>query len=100
MTTGIRAIHALAKMGYRAWAEGQEVHLRYEGPGLPDPAEVAPLVKLVKRHKQEVRSFLKSFCARCGGVVFAPDYEGRPLCLGCDWGTLVTLYPAMAGVRH
>jgi hypothetical protein len=43
---------------------------------------------------------IKCYCSRCGGVAFCPDYEGRPLCLGCDWETLAELYPGMAKVKH
>jgi hypothetical protein len=58
MTTGVRAINDLAKMGFSAWVEGQEICLRYAGPGKPDPSQVRPLLTLVKEHKSEVLSYL------------------------------------------
>jgi hypothetical protein len=99
MTPGIEAIHALAMMGYRAWVEGQEICFQYEGPGQPDPRQAKPLVDVVTGHKEEVRYFLKAYCPRCGGVATCPDYEGRPLCLKCDWETLIQLYPSLKGDR-
>jgi hypothetical protein len=80
--------------------DGHGMKVRFEGKKTPDPAAVSPLLALVRQHKEEVRFFLKCYCPRCGGVATCPDYEGRPLCLRCDWPALVKLYPAMAGVRH
>ena len=97
MTPGIEAIHALAMMGYRAWVEGEEIRLHYGGPGKPDPRKAKPLVDVVKGHKDEVRHFLQSYCPRCGGVATCPDYDGQPLCLRCDWGELIRLYPSLDG---
>lgn len=84
---------------FRFRLEGEAVKVRFEGQDKPDPAQVAPLLDLVKSHKEEVRHFLKCYCPRCGGGFFAPDYEGRPLCLACDWGLLVELYPGLK-VKH
>lgn len=61
--------------------------------------KVKPLLEVVKAHKADVRYFLKSYCPRCGGVAFCPDYEGHPLCLACDWAALVELYPDLK-VKH
>ena len=97
---GIEAVRKLAHMGYRFTVNGETIKAKYEGPGKPDPDTVRPLLETVKAHKPEAIYFLKSYCPRCGGCCFAPDYEGRPLCMGCDWNELVKLYPAMAGVRH
>lgn len=84
MTAGIEAIHALAMMGYRAWVEGQEIFLHYEGPGQPDRQQAKPLVDVVKRHKEEVRHFLKCYCPRCGGMVFG-TFAGVSRCMACYW---------------
>jgi hypothetical protein len=100
MNPGIEAVRKLAQMGYRPHLEGRSIRLRYEGQGAPDPAQVVPLVDLVRQHKDEVRYFLKSYCPRCGGCCSVPDYEGRPLCLGCDWDKLCDLYPGLTGAKH
>jgi ribosomal protein S27AE len=80
----IEAVRTLANMGYRFTVNGESIRGKYEGPGEPDPAQVRPLLELVRQNKDAVRYFLRSFCPRCGGCCFAPDYEGRPLCLSCE----------------
>ena len=97
---GIEATRQLAHMGYRFIVNREKITAKYEGPGEPDPAQVRPLLDLVRKNKEAVRYFLRSFCPRCGGVAFCPDYEGRPLCLSCEWDELVRLYPDMAGRKH
>jgi ribosomal protein S27AE len=101
MTTnpGIEAVRRLAHLGYRFTVAGKTIKAKYHGPGDPDPAQVRPLLELARQHKEEVRYFLKSYCPRCGGACFIPDYEGRPLCMACDWDELVELYPDLK-VKH
>jgi hypothetical protein len=94
------AVMELSRIGFRFRLDGEAVKVRFEGKQTPDPATVSPLLDVVRQHKDDVRFFLKCHCPRCGGVATCPDYEGRPLCLACDWGELVKLYPAMAAVRH
>jgi hypothetical protein len=94
------AVMELARKGFRFRLDGEAVKVRFEGKQAPDPEAVSPLLDLVRQHKDDVRFFLKCHCPRCGGVAYCPDYEGRPLCLACDWEQLVRLYPAMAGVKH
>jgi hypothetical protein len=94
------AVMELSRIGFRFRLVGEAVKVRFDGEQPPDPAAVSPLLDLVRQHKEEVRFFLKCYCPRCGGCCFVPAYEGRPLCLACDWPALVKLYPAMAGVRH
>jgi hypothetical protein len=93
MNPGIEAVRKLADMGYRFTVNGETIKAKYHGPGKPDPDTVRPLLETVKAHKPEAIYFLKSYCPRCGGCCFAPDYEGRPLCMACDWGLLAELYP-------
>lgn len=100
MNPGIEAIHLLTKIGYRAWVEREAVRLHYEGFGDPDPIQVQPLIELVRANKPDVVFFLKCYCPGCGGVASCPDYEGRPMCLACDWDELIRLYPDMARVKH
>lgn len=87
------AVMKLTRHGFRFRLDGEAVKVRFEGEQTPDPAAVSPLLDLVRQHKDAVRYFLRSFCPRCGGVAFCPDYEGRPLCMACDWAALVDLYP-------
>lgn len=89
---GIEAVRTLAYMGYRFTVNGESIKARYEGLGKPDPAQVRPLVDVMKAHKPDVVYFLKSFCPRCGGVCFIPVGEDS-LCMACDWDQLVELYP-------
>ena len=89
------AVMELSRIGFRFRLEGKAVKVRYEGKGPPDSSRVAPLLSVVKEHKEEVRYFLKSYCPKCGGGCFCQDYEGLPLCLACDWGELVNLYPGL-----
>lgn len=91
--SGIEAVRTLAHMGYRFTVNGDTIQARYEGQGDPNPLKVKPLLEVVKAHKAAVRYFLKSYCPRCGGCCFAPDHEGRPICMACDWARLVDLYP-------
>ncbi|MDO9533276.1 MAG: hypothetical protein Q7O12_14275 [Deltaproteobacteria bacterium] len=95
----IEAVKKLSSLGYRFELAGDRLRYQYEGPDTPDPDTVRPLLETVKAHKPEAIYFLKSYCPRCGGCCFAPDYEGRPLCMACDWGLLVEMYPDLR-VKH
>jgi hypothetical protein len=92
---GIEAVRTLAKIGYRFTVNGDTIKAKYHGQGKPDPAQVRPLLETVKTHKPEAIYFLRSYCPKCGGVATCPDYEGRPLCLACDWETIINLYPGL-----
>jgi hypothetical protein len=99
MNPGIEAARRLAHLGYRFTVEGEKILAEYQGPGKPDPAQVRPLLDLLRAHKDEVREFLRCYCPRCGGIVFVgndcflcdwrprtPDAEGQaggPTCGGC-----------------
>lgn len=91
----IEAVKKLSSLGYRFELAGDRLRYRFDGPGTPDPDTVRPLLATVREHKPEAIYFLKSYCPRCGGCCFAPDYEGRPLCMACDWGLLAELYPGL-----
>ncbi len=93
------AVLELSRIGFRFRLDGEAVKVRFVGEQTPDPEAVSPLLDLVRQHKDDVRYFLKSYCPRCGGVATCPDYEGRPLCLACDWAALVELYPDLK-VKH
>ena len=92
MTEGIRAIHALAQMGYRAWADGKDIRMLFEGEGAPNPAAVAPLMALVQQHKENVLFFLKCHCPKCGGSFFG-TFNGVEQCLGCYYSDLENTPP-------
>jgi hypothetical protein len=96
MTTnpGIEAVRKLAHLGYRFTVNGETIKAKYEGPGTPDPAQVQPLVDMMKAHKPDVVYFLKSYCPKCGGVCCIGS-----LCMACDWAALVEMYPDLQ-VKH
>ena len=75
MNPGIEAVRKLAHMGYRFIVNGDTIKAKYHGTGKPDPATVRPLLETVKAHKPEAIYFLKSYCPRCGGCCFAPDWS-------------------------
>jgi hypothetical protein len=93
------AVMELNRLGFRFRLVGETVKVRFEGEQLPDKAAVSRLLDLVRQHKDDVRFFLRCYCPRCGGCCFVPDYEGRGLCLACDWAALVELYPDLK-VNH
>jgi len=93
------AVMKLVSLGYHFELVGEKVRYEWQGLGDPNAGQVAPLLDLVRKNKDAVRYFLCSFCPRCGGCCFVPDYEGRPLCLACDWAALVELYPDL-GIKH
>ena len=95
----IEAVRTLANMGYRFTVNGESIKGKYEGPGEPDPAQVRPLLELVRQNKDAVRYFLRSFCPRCGGVCFG-TFNGVSRCMGCYWEEQARLYPDMARMKH
>jgi hypothetical protein len=58
MSQGIEAVRKLTLMGYRFEVYGETIRARYEGPGDPDPAQVRPLLALVKEYKGRVINYL------------------------------------------
>jgi len=58
MNPGIDAVQKLTHLGYRFTVNGEIIKAKYEGPGAPDPAQVRPLLALVKEHKSVVMGFL------------------------------------------
>ena len=74
------AVMKLTALGYRLEVEGDKVRWRWGGPGSPDPDMARPLLQMVIDYKDEVHYFLRSYCPRCGGVLFVGD-----LCFLCDW---------------
>jgi hypothetical protein len=90
---GIEALRQLAHIGYKFRLEGEAIKAKYHGPGRPDPVIVSPLLEVARKHKHDVRFFLKFHCPLCGGIASCPDHIGKPICLACDWEYLVQLYP-------
>ena len=52
------AMQKLMAMGYRFQVEGDALRYEWQGIGKPDPAQVRPLLALVKEHKPEVLAYL------------------------------------------
>jgi len=93
------AVMKLVRLGYRFEVAGGKVHYRWQGQGEPDPDQVAPLLNLVRQHKDEVREFLRVYCPRCGGIVFGTFADGQERCLACHWRALKDLNPGLE-LRH
>lgn len=81
MTSG-EAVMALTRMGFQFRLQGSGIMTQYAGHSKPDPDQVAPLWALVRKHKDEVRYFLRSYCSFCGGCV-SGRFNGQDLCMGC-----------------
>jgi len=84
MSPGIKAIQALAKMGYRTLLEAGDICLRWDAKGQPDLDQMQPLLDTIKANKTEVLDFLGS-CSLCSHFVakeIEPDYAA--FCLW--WG--------------
>jgi hypothetical protein len=93
------AVMELSRFGFHFRLEGKAIKVRYEGKGIQDPSQVAPLLSLVRQHKDQVGEFLRCYCPKCGGVIFCPDLEGVSRCLACEWDYLATIYPGL-NQRH
>jgi hypothetical protein len=74
MSPGIEAISKLSRLGFAFEVNGDRVRYRYQGPDTPDPAQVRPLLKVVKAYKADVLAHLSKpatlerilSCADCG----------------------------------
>ena len=51
---GVVAVQKLRAMGYDFELAGDRLRYQYHGPGEPDPAQVRPLLEVVKAHKPDV----------------------------------------------
>ena len=93
------AIMELSRLGFRFRLDGDAVKVRFEGRDRPDPEQVAPLLALVRQHKDEARDFLRCRCPACGGACFGTFEDGRERCLGCYYQALKALNPGLE-LRH
>jgi hypothetical protein len=66
---------------------GENIKARYEALGDPDPAQVRPLLALVKEYKPEVLAYLdqeqetqKLGKCECGSPAWETDGDGKPKC--------------------
>ena len=83
MTAG-EAIMQLTRSGYRFWLTGDRIKYEFLGPGEPETEMARPLLTAIRDQKEEAMYFLKSYCPRCGGVVFG-TFSGVSRCLACYW---------------
>jgi hypothetical protein len=93
------ALVELNRIGFRFRLKGESVKVRFEGQEKPDLSQVAPLLAVVKEHKEEVRFFLKCHCPRYGGVLFG-TINGVSRCMGCYWEEQALLYPDVVRIKH
>jgi hypothetical protein len=96
---GIEAVQSLTNMGYRFTVNGETIKAKYRGPGKPDPETVWPLFDLLKAHKNEVLSFLRGYCPKCGGSCFGTFADGHQRCLANYWEGLKASNPGLE-LRH
>jgi hypothetical protein len=90
MNPGIVAARRLALIGYRFKVEGENILADYQGQGKPDPAQVRPLLAIVKEHKPEVIGYLTQKLrdsvpekCDCGSPAWNSDVDGNPKCWCC-----------------
>jgi hypothetical protein len=85
MNPGVFAIDALARMGYRPLLEGEDIYLKWQGQGHPNPEQVRPLLAMLKTHKAEAIAYLAEkskvtervlSCFECGH--FRPAVSPNP----------------------
>jgi ribosomal protein S27AE len=88
------AVRKLINLGYRFEVAGERIRYHHDGPIKPDLEAVRPLLETVKAHKPDVVHFLKSYCPRCGGVVFG-TFSGVEHCLACYHQALKNLLPEL-----
>jgi hypothetical protein len=93
------AVMQLTNLGFHFRVEGEVVKVRFEGRDKPDPGQVAPLLNLVRQHKDEAREFLRCYCPTCGGVCLGTFADGQERCLACHWQALKALNPGLE-LRH
>jgi ribosomal protein S27AE len=82
------AILALSGLGYEIGMEGGVIKYKYMGTSPLDADLVRSLLETIRSSREEAILFLRTYCSRCGGVVFATDQEGRESCLRCHFESL------------
>jgi hypothetical protein len=55
---GIDAVRQLSLIGYSFMVNGRAIKAKYGGPGKPDPAQIRPLLALVRENKAELIDYL------------------------------------------
>jgi hypothetical protein len=88
MNPGIQATWKLTHLGYRfTVVDSNTIRAKYFGPGDPDPAQVRPLLEVVKAHKPEVLSYLSEneevATCDCGAPAWGTDADGKMKCWCC-----------------
>jgi hypothetical protein len=109
---GIEAVRKLAHLGYRFTVNGETIKARHEGPGEPDPAQVRPLLEVMKVYKSEVLNYLVQkpqlpperilTCSECPWHQTNPWTHYPDLPAWCDWhfDHLAADSPACIGYRR
>ncbi len=77
------AVKKLRQLGYRFQAQGRRMRYEWQGQGKPDPAEVIPLLDVVRQHREEVKELLALVsCQTCN---HAQVGQGWAICQREPW---------------
>ncbi len=75
----------LTALGYRFdLLDGDRIHYEWQGPGNPDPGQVASLIDLVRADKDAVRAYLKTLVL-CQDCDHAEVGDGWAICRTEPW---------------
>jgi hypothetical protein len=97
----IEAMGKLSKLGFAFEVDGNRVRYRYQGPDNPDPAQVRPLLEVVKAHKPEVLAYLNKLAYReCILTCFeCPLHEHDTVNPSQGWGRCTVKNRGCYGLR-
>ena len=101
MSPGIEAVSKLSRLGFAFEVNGDRVRYRYQGPDTPDPAQVRPLMEVVKAYKADVLAYLSKPAPRERTLTYADcgfhEYQGPNPAQG--WGRCTLKNRGCYGLR-
>jgi len=78
MNPGIEAVRTLANMGYRFTVNGETIKAKYRGQGKPNPAQVRPLVDVMKATNWKWSISSSHTAPAVEGAALPPTMKGGP----------------------